>query len=353
MDTHQTNDNKERSIKDIEPSVLPPTHFSAPQAYLNRLERTLERGLSLEHGANIFPLLHIVFYYLILFALACGWVKSLLLKIPLWVLLVLLNYSLSIGILHLHAHRKLFTKRLPNRLVEALLCIPCGLSYPLMLYVHVYLHHRYEDEEGDPTSTKGKETGLRAVWYWLSYPHICHKATIAGLFGHKVAPTWKRLRLQYIVDTSTVFVIMLTWGMADFAEMLLYYALPLLIVSVNIGFFAWLTHAPAEQGPINGSINTTSSWMNLLIHNQGFHTVHHQHPSLHWTLLPDRLDIMHSVDDELIVPYWVTLDSALRIFRPRSFRNASHGRLWKERYSKLIAQGRHRLSCLPYFSWIR
>jgi hypothetical protein len=61
--------------------------------------------------------------------------------------------------------------------------------------------------------------------------------------------------------------------------------------------------------------------------------------------------MMPAVDDELIVPYWVTLQNSLRILWPRSFRNAKHGKDWKERYVKRVASGRHRLSFLPYFGW--
>jgi fatty acid desaturase len=327
--------------------------YRAPQPALRRLERVLERGLALEHGANIFPLLHVVFYYLTLVTLAGGWIESPWLVVPLWVALVLLNYSLTIGVLHLHAHRKLFTRRLPNRLVELLLCLPCGLSYPVMLHVHVYLHHHFEDAEGDPTSTRGKERGLQAVWYWISYPYVCHRATLSGLFSRDAAPRWKRLRFQYVADAAAVLLFVVTYGIVDASGLLLYYVLPFVIVSVNIGFFAWLTHAPADRGPVNGSINTTNNWMNLFIHNQGYHAVHHRYPGLHWTRIPDRLEMMTSVEDDLIVPYWVTLENGLRILRPRSFRNASHGRAWKERYAQLAALGRHRLWFLPYFGWIR
>jgi fatty acid desaturase len=222
-----------------------------------------------------------------------------------------------------------------------------------MKYIHVHLHHRYSDGEGDPTSTKGYRSGWRAVWYWLRYPVVCHRHTLAGLFARDAVPGWRRLRVQYILDTSAVIAVAIVYGYFDLRGMLLFYVLPMVIVSVNIGYFAWLTHAPADDGPINGSINTTSNLMNLLIHNQGHHAPHHRYPGLHWTQLPDHLDMMKAVDDELIVPYWVTLDSALRILKPRSFRNPNYGRKWKERYTRSVAKGNNRLSFLPYFGWVR
>jgi fatty acid desaturase len=220
-----------------------------------------------------------------------------------------------------------------------------------MLYVHVNLHHRFSDGDGDPTSTKGYERGLRAVWYWVRYPYVCHKATIAGLFSRSASRAWKRLRFQYLADTFGVLALVTVYAILDLSGELLFWVLPMMVVSFNTGFFAWLTHAPADHGPVNGSINTTNNWMNLFVHNQGYHAAHHKHPSLHWTMLPDRLDMMTAVDDALIVPYWVTLPSAVRILRPRSFRDAKHGKGWKERYRERVASGRNRLSFLPYFGW--
>src|SRR5262249_16959084 len=230
----------ERSERRARPSRGP---FRAPQPHLRWLESTLERALGLEHGANIFPLLHILLYYTLLLILVFGLVASPWLVAAIWLLTVLGNYSLTIGVLHMHSHRKLFVWRPGNRVTEFLLCLPCGLSYPIMKYIHVHLHHRYSDGEGDPTSTKGYRSGWRAVWYWLRYPVVCHLHTVAGLFARDAVPGWRRLRVQYILDTSAVIAVAIVYGYFDLKGMLLIYVLPMVIVSVNIGYFAWLTHA--------------------------------------------------------------------------------------------------------------
>lgn len=327
--------------------------FRAPSARLRRFERWLEESLGLEHGANVFPLAHTALFYATFATLLSGVLPSMWLEVPLWVGLVLLNYSLSIGVMHLHAHRKLFVRPLANRALEFLLALPIGLSYPLMLYVHVHLHHRFNDEEGDPTSTKGQERGLAALWYWVRYPLVCHRAVVKGLFAEDAAAPWRRLRGQYVVDSGAVLVILVVFGLYDLRAMVLLYLLPMLIVSFNIGYFAWLTHAPAGTGDVDGSVNTTNNWMNLFIHNQGFHAVHHRYPGVHWTMLPDRLQMMTSVDDALIVPYWVTLQSAVRLVVPERFRDAVHGRRWKAALRRRVQAHQHRNPVLPYFGWIR
>jgi fatty acid desaturase len=328
--------------------------YRAAQPALRRAERALERVLRLEHAANIFPLVHVVCYYTLFFCLAWrGLVETPWLRLPLWVVLVLLNFSLSIGIMHMHAHRKLFTDDRANRVLEFLLSLPCCLSYPVMLYTHVYLHHRYDDGEGDPTSTDGKEGAFAAVWYWLRYADVTHRATIRGLFARDASSRWRKLRRHYIVDSSAVLAIIVVYGWIDPVRMLLIYLLPLTIVSTNIGFFAWLTHAPAfRKSGVNASINNVNNWMNLLVHNQGFHAVHHAYPGIHWTMIPSRAGLMRDIDPSLIVPYWVTLPAALRILRPRSFRDAAFGAQWKRSYEAKSRERRYRLGFLPYFVWV-
>lgn len=317
------------------------------------MRSSIERALGLEHAANIVPLLHVVCYYADFALLALpGLVTSPWIRACLWLPLLLLNYSLSIGIQHLHAHRRLFRWRVANRALEFLLCFPCLTSYPLMRYIHVYLHHRHDNGPADPTSTRGCERGLYAVLYWVRYSFLAQWVTFSGLFAKDAAPMWRRLRSQYLVDSLGTLALGLVFLVAAPWRMLWVYEIPLVLVLLNIGFFAWLTHAPAFQGKINGSLNTANRWMNLLIHNQGYHAVHHRHPGIHWSEIPDHLEMMVAVDDRLIVPYWVTLPNAWRIAAPRRFHDAAYGRAWKRRYLEKARTGRHRLPWLPYFGWV-
>lgn len=326
--------------------------YRAPQPWLQRTEQFLERHCKFEHGANVIPFLHIVLFYMALCFLEFGVFESLWLNIPIWIGLVLANYSLSIGIQHLHTHRKMFTSPVLNRITEILLALPGGVSYPVMKYINVHLHHRHDNGEGDPTSTKGKENGWPAVWYWISYGYITHKETIRGLFATDAKPTWKRLRRQYIEDNLLMLVFATAFFIYDPKGMVLFYLIPYIIVSINIGYFAWLTHAPARDGKYNGSINNTNNWMNLFIHNQGYHSLHHIKPSIHWTAIPEYFDVMHEVDEDLIVPYWVTLDSSYRLAKPERFRDQQHGETWKQRLKDRIDQGTRRLNAMPYFGWV-
>ena len=328
--------------------------FEPDIAWLRAVDQWLRHYLKLESGANIFPLLHIVAYYIFFVAaIFPGFIESPFLLFLDWCFVVLLNYSLSIGVLHLHAHRRLFESHVLNRIVEFFLCFPSVVSYPMMRYMHVYQHHIYSNGHGDRTSTQGYEHGWRAVGYWIRYAAICQRETAKGLFGNEASSGWRKFRIQHVTDTlGTIGLVLVLFIFVDTARVALFWHLPLAIVFVNIGFFAWLTHAPAFDGELNGSLNTTNRWANVLMHNQGYHVVHHRFPGIHWTQIPSQLDVMLEVDKRLIVPYWVTLPSVWRITKPHKFHNAEYGAEWKESYLSKRESNQLRLKAMPYFGWI-
>lgn len=326
--------------------------YRSKYPWMRNLEFFLERVLRFEHGANIIPFAHIFGYFIVLYLLITQYFSSVAINVFLYMALLMANYSLTIGVHHMHSHRKLFTHKVPNRITEWILALPGGVSYPSMKYVHVYLHHRYDNGDEDPTSTKGKETGWRAVQYWLSYAWVVHHVTIKGLFAADAKPAWARLRRQHIIDTASSVAFGVALAVYDPVVFLMFYAIPFIVVHINIGYFAWLTHAPAREGVLNGSVNTTNNWMNFFVHNQGYHTLHHMKPSIHWTTIPDHFHLLKDVDDDLIVPYWVSLESSYRIGKPDSFRDKLFGARWKAKFSQLQDNERFRLRFLPYFGWV-
>jgi fatty acid desaturase len=328
---------------------------TAPQASSERTPFT-RRVLKLEHPANIGPLLHIACWVGLLVAgllvpAAMNWY----LAVPLIIVLTLLNFSITIGILHMHAHRPLFVSKRMNRVVDLLCCMPATLTGTEMREVHILSHHRYNDGPGDVTSTEGRERGLRAVWYWITYGIIVKYHGVRTVFAADVSAGRRKRRNQFIVDfTLVVALIVAATHFADSTRFALFYTLPLIVTQVNSGYFAWLTHAPARvfADDPSKSMNTVGNWLNFFIFNQGYHSVHHRYPGIHWSQIPDKLDFMRQVEPDVVVPYWMTLTSSWRLVVPGGFLAATYGERWKAKLDKRIEEGSVRSRLLPWFAWI-
>jgi len=312
--------------------------------------------LKLEHPANIGPLVHIALWLGVLaVGLLLPTAMTWYVAIPLIVLLQLLNLSITIGVLHMHTHRPLFVSRRMNRVADLLCCLPGGLTGVDMREVHVLNHHRFNDGPRDVTSTEGFERGVRSVRYWISYSAVIHMHTIRTVFASHPSADRRKRRHQYMVDV-TLFLALIggTAYVADTTRFLLFYGLPFLVTQVNAGYFAWLTHAPArvfEDDP-SKSINTVGNVLNFFTFNQGYHSVHHRYPGIHWSEIPDKLDFMRTVDPGVIVPYWMTLNSTWRLFLHERFLDMTYGERWKAKLEKRLGEGSVRARYLPWFAWV-
>lgn len=317
-------------------------------------EEIARRVLGLERGSNVAPLVHVALYYVVLAATVCpGVVDSTVQRAALWLLLLLLNYSLTIGVLHMHAHRPLFTWRLGNRILDLLLSVPSLLTPTEMIVFHVGHHHKHENASSDPSSTLGYERGWRAIRYWLLFGFWVRGVTFRAVFGSGARPAYRPFRRRFPLELAVgVLAVVVLTALAPRAAVIFWFV-PYAITHITGGYFAWLTHAPAgEPRTREGSINTVNNVLGFFIFNQGYHQVHHARPGLHWSEIPDHLDLMLEIDSRYIVSYWVTLDSAWRILAPDRLHQPVYGEAWKRRYRARRRQGAIRLRWLPYFAWI-
>jgi fatty acid desaturase len=332
------------------PRVRGEHHVRVALKGIKLAEHIMERALRVEHAANVGPLAHVLCYYLglaLLFADVGS--EQPLFRIPLWLAVVLLNYSLSVGILHMHCHRSLFRCKYCNRILELALCFPGLISASEMIVIHVHHHHRYNNGSADVTSTMGHERGVQALGYWLSYGWIVKSYTFRQLFNKDARLAWRKRRVPYVTDLVICNIaasMLIIFGVSSF---LWYYFVPLCISCVTAGYFAWLSHASTDKG---GSVNNVNNLLNLFIFNQGYHSVHHRHPGIHWTDIPSKLEVMLDVDETCIVPYGVTLSSCWRIVIPSRFRHPGFGKRWKDRLRRQLQLGTVRWRWSSYFIWI-
>ena len=112
------------------------------------------------------------------------------------------------------------------------------------------------------------------------------------------SPSCSRIIWDWYVQEQILFhAVLIALLIADWRKALLIYFLPCglakdMLVSLNI-----LQHDGCDaKSKYNHSRNFTSDALNYLLFNNGYHTIHHMKPGVHWSLTKKQ-------HDELVAPY--------------------------------------------------
>ncbi len=213
-----------------------------------------------------------------------------------WALVPLALYtSYCAGVLtHNHTHVPLFRERRYNRWYANYLSFFYGCPIFTWIPTHHANHHRYVNGDGDYMSTR-RYSQQDSLWAALSYPlrssywqlpHIrnyvlrvrrrggapfvdvlTQSACLVG--GHfALLALFVRLHGAWTGGTAYLFAVGLPAALA-----------PAFMMITN-----YLQHVGCDPlSPDNHSRNFTSKLFNYLTFDNGLHSVHHEHPALHWS----------------------------------------------------------------------
>jgi fatty acid desaturase len=206
------------------------------------------------------------------------------------------SYSAAI-IAHNHNHCPTFVGRLQNRALSAWLSVFYGFPTYGWIPTHNENHHRYVGRTGDATVRVDPRADDRA---WLALTHFFRSSRAQAplltryraRLRERCRGDWWYVQSQYaIVFGGHLTMLAMAIKLHGAGVGVLVYAsalgVPALGALWGIMFTNWVQHVgcdPTSQW--NHSRNFVSGWMNWLLYNGGFHTVHHMHPGLHWSLLP-------------------------------------------------------------------
>jgi beta-carotene hydroxylase len=215
-----------------------------------------------------------------------------------WLLPLALYLAYCSGVLaHYHNHTPVFRSKRLNSLYSAWLSFFYGCPLFVWIPTHNQNHHRYVDGPGDATRTS-ELAETDSLWAVLSYPTRSGIAQMPAIWRYvREARAHHPARFrQVVLETATVVfghaaaagLAIALYGLASGA--LLYvcaFGIPALSAAWSMMFTNYLQHVACEHASDDDhSRNFVSRWMNWLVFEAGFHTVHHEHAGTHWSAYP-------------------------------------------------------------------
>jgi fatty acid desaturase len=241
----------------------------------------------LRYRADIKTLVFVAIYFGLV---AVQWViapSDLRLAIPLFVLTCFFSFFGAVAT-HNTVHAPVFHQRWANRLFQCVLTLTYG--HPVSAYVpgHNLSHHKHTQSRRDVMRT----TKARFRWNLLNGMFFMSSVTrsifIADMRYFKAMyrrnPVWFR---QMILEAIVFVATMAALVMLDWKKFILYVLLPHNYAAWGIITMNYLQHDGCdERSEHNHSRNFVGKIVNWWTYNNGFHTIHHLHPGLHWSLAP-------------------------------------------------------------------
>ena len=208
---------------------------------------------------------------------------------------------------HNHNHLGMWKWRPANTFTNYVLALYYGVPTVAWVPTHNQVHHKLNFAEGD--SSRGpkffKKNHLFAL---LVYPSLTGAEQMPEIIGYLKGLYRRDLRaFAWAFSEFVVFFgIMGTLLVLDWKKTLVFFIIPQQFALFTIQMFNYVQHIEVDTGSKwNHSRNFVSPVLNTLLFNNGYHTVHHDKPGVHWSQTPElHAQVAHNIHPELLVRSW-------------------------------------------------
>ena len=232
--------------------------------------------------------------------------------------------SISVAVMaHNHNHLPMWKSKIMNILTDNWLTVFYGFPVFAWIPTHNANHHKFVNKEPDYTRT-WRFTERNNLFTVLTYP------SVSGFFQQSVVmnhfkETFSRNKYKFFLY-GLQFVVLISWIAGAFIiggweKALIYVVLPQQLSLFSVLLFNYVQHVHADEETKYNSSRNFTGILNFLLFNNGLHTIHHIHPTIHWSEIPqEHAKIEHLIDDSLIESsFWYFLYKSyiLGIFMPK------------------------------------
>jgi fatty acid desaturase len=215
---------------------------------------------------------------------------------------IYLFLSVSVAVItHNHNHLTIWKNKFMNVITDYWLTVFYGFPIFAWIPTHNKNHHKMNNRIGDYTITYRFSEKNNFVTL-LTYP------TISGFYQQQairnyLKDLWTNKRSRFFLCTSQ-YVILASWIAAafllDWQKAILFVIIPQQFSLFSVLIFNYVQHVHAnEESEYNHSRNFTG-FLNFMLFNNGYHTIHHDKAGLHWSMVPqEHKKIEHLIDVSL------------------------------------------------------
>ena len=190
---------------------------------------------------------------------------------------------------HNAIHSPIFRSRPLNKVYQVVLTLIYG--HPVSSYVpgHNLSHHKHTQSRKDVMRTTKARFSYHLLnllfFFFCVAPSIMRADSMYTKEMRAKHPRWFR---QMLIELAALYAVSIALFIVDWRKAIVFWIIPHIwaqwgIVTMNI-----LQHDGCDgESKYNHSRNFIGSSINWWVYNNGFHTVHHEQPGLHWSLAPE------------------------------------------------------------------
>jgi len=211
--------------------------------------------------------------------------------------------SVAVSVMtHNHNHLPMWQSKTLNTITDWWLTVFYGFPIFAWIPTHNKNHHRFNNRAGDDSITY-RVSEKNNFLTLISYP------TISGYYQQNAI-------FRYLKDLKannkekywlciSQYVILFLWIagalLLDWQKALLFVIIPQQVSLFSVLIFNYVQHVHSnEESEWNHSRNFTG-FLNFMLFNNGYHTIHHHKAGLHWSKVPEaHAEIEHNINPILL-----------------------------------------------------